>query len=149
MHLRRSGTALGVAVLTVLTIPTSAQAAGVACGGGASTGRVSVNGCISAERQWFGDVPYREVTAYIKLHNTGPRAVAVSFEAEKSHNGGPWKKVGNSRTTVGAGQTVGPTAVGSDTEFCDGQKVVVRVHAKAAGGGWSNWSQASTKQCQT
>jgi hypothetical protein len=153
MRLRRIGAILGAASLTVLTVPASdAQAATIACGGGVSTGRVSVNGCISAETTLFGDVPTRNVTAYIKLHNTGKTALTVSYEAfGKTDGDRDWKKMGNSRTNVGPGATVGPDAVGTLTRVvCSpGKRVDIRVHAQAAGAAWSGWSPASTKQCTT
>ncbi|MFE9925212.1 hypothetical protein ACFYQA_27650 [Streptomyces sp. NPDC005774] len=133
----------------MLTIPTTAHAASIACGGGTSTGRIAVNGCISAQKEWVERVPFREVTSYVKLRNTGTRALNVSYEAYARFAGGDWKKMGNSRTTVGAGQTVGPVEVGAITYYCDSSKVEIRVRAQANGSAWSSWSPASTKQCQT
>ncbi|MFI6933899.1 hypothetical protein [Streptomyces sp. NPDC050287] len=143
------GTVLGAAALTVLTVPTNAHAASIACGGGTSTGRVAVNGCISAERDWLGDIPYRKVTAYVTLRNTGTRAVNVSYEAYWRTPGFDWQKLGSSRTSLGAGATVGPIEAGSKDRACDGVKVEIRVHAQVSGGAWSGWSPAATKQCQT
>ncbi|MPY54253.1 hypothetical protein FPZ41_39145 [Streptomyces sp. K1PN6] len=149
MRLRRAGTVLGAAVLTVLTIPANAHAAAIACGGGTSTGRVAVNGCISAQRQLHGHAPFKEVTAYVKLRNTGTRAVNVSYEAYWRTSGFDWTKLGSSRTNVGAGMTVGPLEVGTKDRACDGIKVEIRVRAQVGGGSWSGWAPASTKQCQT
>ncbi|OEJ36101.1 hypothetical protein [Streptomyces subrutilus] len=134
----------------MLTIPTNAQAAAVACGGGVSTGRVAVNGCISAQRGSVGEFPTREITAYIKARNTGTKAVNVSYEAFfRVVQGGHWEKVGSGRTHIRAGEAVGPLEVGSTTRVCGPVKVEIRVHARADGGAWSGWSPASTKQCQT
>lgn len=144
------GTILSAAALIMLTIPTNAHAAAVACGGGVSTGRVAVNGCISAERGKEGKVITREITAHVKLRNTGPRAVDVSYEAFfRVVSGGHWVKLGSGRTYVPAGGTVGPTEVGSSTRVCGPVKVEIRVHARATGGAWSGWSTAGTAQCQT
>ncbi|MEV3912269.1 hypothetical protein [Streptomyces canus] len=52
MHVRRIGTVLSAV---------------------ASTGRVAVNGCISAQRGKEGPISTREITAYVKARNTGPR----------------------------------------------------------------------------
>ncbi|AQT76091.1 hypothetical protein B1K54_34875 [Streptomyces sp. fd1-xmd] len=41
---------LAAAALTAPAVRATADAAAIACGGGTSTGRVAVNGCISAER---------------------------------------------------------------------------------------------------
>ncbi len=144
------GAALGAAALTVLTVPVNAHAAAVACGGGVSTGRVAVNGCISAQRGKEGRVYTREITAHIKLRNTGTRAVDVSYEAFfRVVSGGHWVKLGTGRTSVPAGATAGPTEVGSSTRVCGPVRVEIRVHARAAGGVWSGWSAAGTAQCQT
>ncbi|HZX37548.1 MAG TPA: hypothetical protein VFF37_04295 [Streptomyces sp.] len=150
MHVRRIGTILSAAALTVLAIPTNAHAAAVACGGGVSTGRVAVNGCISAQRGKEGRIYTREITAWVKARNTGPRAVNVSYEAFfRVVNGGYWVKLGSGRTYVPAGGTVGPTEVGSSTRVCGPVKVEIRVHARADGAAWSGWSTAGTAQCQT
>ncbi|MFD7220041.1 hypothetical protein ACFV9P_03345 [Streptomyces sp. NPDC059892] len=149
MYLRRTGTVLGAAALTVLTVPANAHAASVVCGGGASTGRVAVNGCISAERKWIEVVSYRDVTAYVKLRNVGTRALNVAYETYLRTNGGEWKKLSNSRTTVGAGQTVGPVEAGNKTAPCNAGKIEIRVRAQVSGAAWSGWSSAATKQCQT
>ncbi|MET9962790.1 hypothetical protein ABZ128_27590 [Streptomyces sp. NPDC006326] len=142
---------LGAAALAVLTIPANAHAAAVACGGGTSTGRVAVNGCISAQRGSVGEFPTREITAYIKARNTGTRGLNVSYEAFfRVVSGGHWEKVGSGRAYVRAGEAIGPVEVGSTTRVCGpGVKVEVRVHARADGAAWSGWSPASTKQCQT
>ncbi|THA46492.1 hypothetical protein E6R62_33720 [Streptomyces sp. A1136] len=147
--MRHIGTVVGAAALAVLPLSTDAHATSVACGGGTSTGRVAVNGCVSAERGWLGDLPYRKVTAYVTLRNTGGRAVTVSYEAYWRTPGLDWKKLGSSRTSVGAGATVGPLEAGSKDRACDGVRVEVRVRAQAGGGAWSGWSPAATKQCQT
>ncbi|MEU5053862.1 hypothetical protein ACFC1L_18575 [Streptomyces sp. NPDC056210] len=151
LHMRRIGTILGAAALTVLTIPANAHAAAVACGGGVSTGRVAVNGCISAQRGKEGRVYTREITAYIKARNTGPRAVNVAYEAFfRVVDGGHWVKLGSGRTYLPAGGAVEPTEVGASTRVCaPGVKVEIRVHARADGGVWSGWSTAGTAQCQT
>lgn len=141
---------MGAVALTVLTIPANAHAAAVACGGGVSTGRVAVNGCISAERGSAGRFPTREITAYIKARNTGTKGLNVSYEAFfRVVDGGHWEKLGNGRSYAGAGQAIGPVEVGSTTRVCGPVKVEIRVHARADGGAWSGWSPASTKQCQT
>ncbi|MFR9792465.1 hypothetical protein ACL07V_28035 [Streptomyces sp. MB22_4] len=150
MKTRYAGTVLGMAALAMLTVPANAHAAAVACGGGVSTGRVAVNGCISAQRGKEGKVYTREITAHVKLRNTGPRAANVSYEAFfRVVSGGHWVKLGSGRTYVPAGGTVGPTEVGSSTRVCGPVKVEIRVHARAAGSGWSGWSTAGTAQCQT
>lgn len=149
MYLRRVGTILGAVALSMLTIPTNAHAVGVACGGGVSSGRVAINGCISAERGSVGRLPSREVTAYIKARNTGARGLNVAYEAFSRPEGGSWAKVGSGRAYVGAGQEIGPVEVGSATRVCAPVRVEIRVHAKADGAAWSGWSPASTKQCQT
>ncbi|MEV6574275.1 hypothetical protein [Streptomyces sp. NPDC051577] len=144
------GTILSAAALAVLTVPADAHAAAVACGGGVSTGRVAVNGCISAERGKEGKIITREITAHVKLRNTGSRAVDVSYEAFfRVVSGGHWVKLGSGRTHVPARGSVGPTEVGSSTRVCGPVKVEIRVHARAAGGAWSGWSTAGTAQCQT
>ncbi|MET7516531.1 hypothetical protein ABZS88_24180 [Streptomyces sp. NPDC005480] len=149
--MRRIGTILGAAALTMLTIPANAHAAAVACGGGVSTGRVAVNGCISAQRGKEGRIYTREITAYVKARNTGPRALNVSYEAFfRVVDGGYWVKLGSGRTYVPAGGTVEPTEVGSSTRVCaPGVRVEIRVHARADGAVWSGWSTAGTAQCQT
>ncbi|MCX5054133.1 MULTISPECIES: hypothetical protein [unclassified Streptomyces] len=149
VHLRRTGMVLGAAALAVLTLPANAHAVGIACGGGASTGRVAVNGCISAQRGSVGRFPSREMTAYIKARNTGTRGLNVSYEAFSRPDGGSWAKVGSGRAYVGAGQEIGPVEVGSTTRICAPVRVEIRVHARADGAAWSGWSPASTKQCQT
>ncbi|WP_406163024.1 hypothetical protein OG806_44565 [Streptomyces sp. NBC_00882] len=73
MHVRRIGTVLSAVALAVLAVPANAHAAAVACGGGVSTGRVAVNGCISAQRGKEGRMYTREITAYVKARKTGPR----------------------------------------------------------------------------
>lgn len=150
MYLRRIGTVLGAVALTMLTMPASAHAAAVACGGGVSTGRVAVNGCISAERGSLGRVITREITAHIKARNTGPKALNVSYEAFfRVVDGGHWAKLGSGRAYVRAGEAIGPVEVGSSTRVCGPVRVEIRVHAKADGGVWSGWSTATTRQCQT
>lgn len=150
MRARCIGAILSVAALTTLAIPANAHAAAVACGGGVSTGRVAVNGCISAQRGKEGRVYVREITAYVKARNTGPRAVNISYEAFfRVVSGGYWVKLGSGRTYVPAGGTLGPTEVGSSTRPCGPVKVEIRVHARAAGAAWSGWSTAGTAQCQT
>lgn len=148
---RRIGTILGGAALAMLAVPTHAHAAAISCGGGVSTGRVAINGCISAQRGSAGEFPTREITAHIKARNTGTRALNVSYEAFfRVVDGGHWVKVGSGRSYVRAGEAVGPVEVGSTTRVCaPGLKVEIRVHAKADGAAWSGWSPASTKQCQT
>ncbi|MFG3588969.1 hypothetical protein [Streptomyces sp. NPDC047990] len=127
-----------------------AHAAAIACGGGVATGRVAVNGCISAQRGSVGRVMTREITAHIKARNTGPRALNISYEALfRVVDGGHWVKVGSGRAHLRAGESVGPVEVGSTTRVCGPVKVEIRVHARADGGAWSNWSPASTRQCQT
>ncbi|MFD8920821.1 hypothetical protein ACFV0Y_23825 [Streptomyces sp. NPDC059569] len=152
MHAMRIGAILGAVALTMVTVPASdAQAVTIACGGGASTGRVSVHGCISSETGTI-DHPFRHVTAYVKLKNTGNRALTVSYEAFGMTQGDTgWTKMGNSRTNVGPGQDFGPEAVGTVTRWvcAPGKKVSIRVRAQAAGAAWSTWSPASTKQCTT
>ncbi|MFD3700465.1 hypothetical protein ACFWUZ_30805 [Streptomyces sp. NPDC058646] len=148
--MRRTGTILGAAALTMLTIPTHAHAAAIACGGGVSTGRVAVNGCISAQRGSIGKAPTREITAHIKARNTGTKGLNVSYEAFfRVVDGGHWVKVGSGRTYVRPGEAIGPVEVGSTTRVCGPVKVEIRVHARADGAAWSGWSPASTKQCQT
>ncbi|MEU6300280.1 hypothetical protein [Streptomyces erythrochromogenes] len=150
MYLRRIGTILATAALTVLAVPATADAAAIACGGGTSTGRVAVNGCISAERGSAGRFPTREITAYIKARNTGPRGLDVAYEAYfRVVDGGHWEKLGSGRTHVRAGESVGPLEVGSSTRVCGPVKVEIRVRAKAGGAAWSGWSPAATRQCQT
>lgn len=150
MYLRRTGTILGAAALTMLTIPANAHAAAIACGGGTSTGRVAINGCISAERGSVGEFPTREITAHIKARNTGTKGLNVSYEAFfRVVDGGHWEKVGSGRSYVRAGEAIGPVEVGSTTRVCGPVKVEIRVHARADGAVWSSWSPASTKQCQT
>ncbi|MFD7899965.1 MULTISPECIES: hypothetical protein [unclassified Streptomyces] len=149
MRLRRIGTILSTVALTMLTVPAGdAHATAIACGGGVSTGRVAVNGCISAERHSVEGVPYREVTAHVKLRNTGTRALTVSYEAFWLYDGSTWRKIGSGRTNVAPGATVGPVEVGSKSLICGG-KAQIRVHAQAAGAAWSGWSPAATSQCQT
>lgn len=95
--MRRIGTVLSVAALTALFVPAHAHAAAGACGGGVSTGWVAVNGCISAQRGREGRIYTREITAYVKARNTGPRAVNVSYEAFfRVVDGGHWVKLGRS-----------------------------------------------------
>ncbi|MFE2210670.1 hypothetical protein ACFW93_01680 [Streptomyces canus] len=150
MHVRRIGAVLSAVALIVLAVPANAQAAAVACGGGVSTGRVAVNGCISAQRGKEGRIYTREITAYVKARNTGPRAVNVAYEAFfRVVDGGHWVELGSGRTHVPAGGTVEPTEVGSSTRVCGPVKVEIRVHAHADGGVWSGWSTAGTAQCQT
>ena len=149
MQLMRSGMVLGAAALAALTIPTSAQATGTACGGGVSTGRVAVNGCISAQRGSVGAFPSREIAAYIKARNTGSKGLNIVYEAFSRPDGGSWSKVGTGRAYVAAGQEIGPVEVGSTTRVCAPVRVEIRVHARADGAAWSGWSPASTKQCQT
>lgn len=109
VHVRRIGTVLSAVALTVLAVPANAHAAAVACGGGVSTGRVAVNGCISAERGREGRIYTREITAYVKARNTGPRAVNVAYEAFfRVVDGGHWVKLGNGRTYVPAGGPSNP-----------------------------------------
>ncbi|MFE2146056.1 hypothetical protein ACFXA3_30735 [Streptomyces sp. NPDC059456] len=144
------GTALGAAVLTVLTVPADARAAAVACGGGVSTGRVAIHGCISAQRGSVGRFPTRDITAYVTARNTGRKGLNVSYEAFfRVVDGGHWEKVGSGRAHVQAGESIGPVEVGSTTRVCGPVKVEIRVHARADGAAWSGWSPASTKQCQT
>ncbi|WP_406388678.1 hypothetical protein [Streptomyces sp. NBC_00211] len=115
-----------------------------------STGRVAINGCISAQRGSVGEFPTREITAYIKARNTGPKGLNVSYEAFfRVVDGGHWEKVGSGRSYVRAGEAIGPVEVGSTTRVCGPVKVEVRVHARADGAAWSGWSPASTRQCQT
>ncbi|MFD5620465.1 hypothetical protein [Streptomyces yangpuensis] len=150
MYLRRIGTILAATALTVLAVPATADAAAIACGGGTSTGRVAVNGCISAERGSAGRFPTREITAYIKARNTGTKGVDVAYEAFfRVVDGGHWEKLGSGRTHVRAGESVGPLEVGSSTRVCGPVKVEIRVHARAGGAAWSGWSPAATRQCQT
>ncbi|MFB7170812.1 hypothetical protein ACFCYM_08305 [Streptomyces sp. NPDC056254] len=150
MHLRRIGAVLAAAALTLLAVPGTADAAAVACGGGTSTGRVAVNGCISAERGSAGRFPTREITAYVKARNTGSKGVGVAYEAFfRVVDGGHWEKLGSGRTHVRAGESVGPLEVGSSTRVCGPVKVEIRVHARADGAAWSGWSPAATRQCQT
>ncbi|MFD8417932.1 hypothetical protein [Streptomyces sp. NPDC059668] len=150
MRSRRIGTVLGAVALTMSAIPADAHAAAIACGGGVSTGRVAVNGCISAQRGSVGRVITREITAHIKARNTGTRALNVSYEAFfRVVDGGHWVKLGSGRAYVRAGEAIGPAEVGSTTRVCGPVKVEIRVHARADGGVWSNWSPASTRQCQT
>ncbi|WP_328738384.1 hypothetical protein OHA91_01645 [Streptomyces erythrochromogenes] len=141
---------MAAAALTVLAVPAIADAAAIACGGGTSTGRVAVNGCISAERGSAGRFPTREITAYIKARNTGSKGLNVAYEAFfRVVDGGHWEKLGSGRTYVRAGESVGPLEVGSSTRVCGPVKVEIRVHAKADGAAWSGWSPAATRQCQT
>ncbi|MBY8340985.1 hypothetical protein JYK17_13180 [Streptomyces sp. KC 17012] len=140
---------LSAAALTALTMPTNAHAAGIACGGGVSTGRVAINGCISAERGSVGRLPTREISAYIKARNTGSRGVNITYEAFSRPDGGSWAKVGTGRSYVAPGQEVGPVEVGSTTRVCAPVRVEIRVHARADGAAWSGWSPAATKQCQS
>ncbi|CAM5669878.1 hypothetical protein SAVIM338S_06998 [Streptomyces avidinii] len=148
--MRRIGTILGAAALTLLTLPAHAHAAAIACGGGTSTGRVALNGCISAERGSAGRFPTREITAYVKARNTGKKGVNVAYEAYfRVVDGGHWEKVGSGRTYLPAGASIDPLAVGSTTRVCGPVKVEIRVHARADGAPWSGWSPAATKQCQT
>ncbi|APU44907.1 hypothetical protein UK14_29870 [Streptomyces sp. NRRL F-4428] len=148
--MRRIGAVLAAAALTVLAVPGTADAAAVACGGGTSTGRVAVNGCISAERGSAGRFPTREITAYVKARNTGSKGVGVAYEAFfRVVDGGHWEKLGSGRTHVRAGESVGPLEVGSSTRVCGPVKVEIRVHARADGAAWSGWSPAATRQCQT
>lgn len=150
MQLRRIGTILGTVALTIPAVPADAHAASVACGGGVSTGRVAINGCISAQRGSVGRIPTREITAHIKARNTGTRGLNVSYEAFfRVVDGGHWVKLGSGRSYVRAGEAIGPAEVGSTTRVCGPVKVEIRVHARADGAAWSNWSPASTKQCQT
>ncbi|WP_235439277.1 hypothetical protein [Streptomyces yangpuensis] len=150
MQLRRIGTILAAAALTVLAVPATADAAAIACGGGTSTGRVALNGCVSAERGSVGRFPTREITAYIKARNTGTKGVDVAYEAFfRVVDGGHWEKLGSGRTHVRAGESVGPLEVGSSTRVCGPVKVEIRVHARAGGAAWSGWSAAATRQCQT
>ncbi|MFF4319486.1 hypothetical protein [Streptomyces sp. NPDC001568] len=150
LHLRRTGTILGAAALTLLTLPAEAHAAAIACGGGVSTGRVAINGCISAQRGSAGRFPTREITAHIKARNTGTKAVNVAYEAFfRVVDGGHWEKLGSGRTHVRAGEAIGPVEVGSSTRVCGPVRVEIRVHARADGAAWSGWSPAATKQCQT
>jgi hypothetical protein len=150
LNVRKAGTILGAAALTVLAVPADAGAAAVSCGGGVSTGRVAVNGCVSAQRGSLGRFPTRDITAYIKARNTGTKALNVSYEAFfRVVDGGHWEKVGSGRSYVRAGEEIGPVEVGSTTRVCGPVKVEIRVHAKADGGVWSGWSPAATKQCQT
>lgn len=150
MRLRRVGTVLSAVALIMPAMSVGAHAAAIACGGGVATGRVAVNGCISAQRGSVGRVMTREITAHIKARNTGPRALNLSYEAFfRVVDGGHWVKVGSGRAHVRAGESVGPVEVGSTTRVCGPVKVEIRVHARADGGAWSNWSPASTRQCQT
>lgn len=149
LHLRRAATILSAAALTMMTIPANAHAAAIACGGGTSTGRVAINGCISAQRGSVGPFPSREMTAYIKARNTGTKGLNVSYEAFSRPDGGSWERVGTGRAYVRAGEAIGPVEVGSTTRVCAPVKVEIRVHARADGAAWSGWSSASTKQCQT
>ncbi|MDJ0384800.1 hypothetical protein [Streptomyces sp. G-G2] len=146
----RTGTLLGAAALIVLALPANADAAAVACGGGVSTGRVAVNGCISAQRGSVHEVPTREITAHLKARNTGAKGLNVAYEAFfRVVDGGHWEKMGSGRAYVRAGESIGPVEVGSSTRVCGPVKVEIRVHARADGAAWSGWSAASTKQCQT
>ncbi|WP_329121038.1 hypothetical protein [Streptomyces sp. NBC_01465] len=148
--MRRLGTVLGAAALALLTLPADAHAAGIACGGSTSTGRLALSGCISAQRGSLGPFPTRDISAYIQLHNTGPRAFNVNYEAYASADKGrSWTRVGMGRTLVAAHQTLGPIEVGSTTRVCAPHRVDIRVHAQVVGGPWSNWSSAATSQCQT
>ncbi|MEV0092195.1 hypothetical protein [Streptomyces sp. NPDC050738] len=150
MIFKRATTLLGAAALTMLLLPADAHAAGITCGGSTSVGPLGINGCISAQRGSLGDLPTRDISAHIKVHNTGKRALNIEYEAYASaDNGDSWARVGTGRNSVGAGQTLGPVEVGSTTRVCAPQRVVIRVHARAVGGAWSNWSSAATKQCQT
>lgn len=150
MSARGIGAILSVAALTALASPANAHAAAIACGGGVSTGRVAVNGCISAQRGKEGRVYVREITAYVKARNTGPRAANISYEAFfRVVSGGHWVKLGSGRTYVPAGGTVEATEVGSSTRPCGPVKVEIRVHARADRAAWSGWSTAATAQCQT
>ncbi|MEY2229786.1 MULTISPECIES: hypothetical protein [Streptomyces] len=134
----------------MLSVPAEAQAAAVACGGGTSTGRVAVNGCISAERGSAGRFPTRDITAHVKVRNTGAKGLNVAYEAFfRVVDGGHREKVGSGRTHVRAGETVGPVEVGSTTRVCGPVKVEIRVHARADGAARSGWSPASTRQCRT
>ncbi|MGW7062225.1 hypothetical protein ACWGHM_27405 [Streptomyces sp. NPDC054904] len=115
-----------------------------------STGRVAVNGCISAQRGSAGRFPTRDVTAHIKARNTGSKALNVTYEAYfRVVDGGHWEKIGSGRAHVRAGESIGPVEVGSTTRVCGPVKVEIRVHARADGAAWSGWSPATTKQCQT
>ncbi|WP_234382196.1 hypothetical protein [Streptomyces sp. XY332] len=150
LHLTRTAAVLGVAALTVLTVPVNAHAAAIACGGSASTGRVAINGCISAQRGSAGRFPTRDITAHIRARNTGAKGLNVSYEAFfRVVEGGHWEKLGSGRAYVRAGEAIGPVEVGSATRVCGPVKVEIRVHARADGAAWSGWSPAATKQCQT
>ncbi|MFF3619315.1 hypothetical protein [Streptomyces sp. NPDC002467] len=148
--MRRTATILAAAALAVLTMPANAQAAAIACGGGTSTGRVAVNGCISAQRGSLGKVITREITAHLKARNTGKKGLNISYEAFfRVVDGGHWVKLGSGRTYLQPGEALGPVEVGATTRVCGPVKVEIRVHARADGASWSGWSTASTKQCQT
>ncbi|TXS61142.1 hypothetical protein EAO69_41070 [Streptomyces sp. me109] len=148
--MRRVGTVLSAVALIMPAMSVGAHAAAIACGGGVATGRVVVNGCVSAQRGSVGRVMTREITAHINARNTGPRALNIAYEAFfRVVDGGHWVKVGSGRAHVRAGESVGPVEVGSTTRVCGPVKVEIRVHARADGAAWSNWSPASTRQCQT
>ena len=149
MHARRITTVLSAAALTMLMLPADAHAAGISCGGSTSVGPLGINGCISAQRGSAGPFPTRDISAYIKMHNTGKRTLNIEYEAYARPDGGSWDRVGTGRTPLRAGETLGPVEVGSTTRVCAPHRVEIRVHARVAGGAWSNWSAAATKQCQT
>src|SRR4051794_7016174 len=132
--MRHIGTILSAAALTMLAAPANAHAAAVACGGGVSTGRVAVNGCISAQRGKEGRIYTREITAYVKARNTGPRALNVSYEAFfRVVNGGDWGKLGSGRPYVPAGGAARPPGGGRPARGGGAGGGGVRGHAPARG----------------
>lgn len=152
MRLTRTAALTSATALALLLPATNAHAAAVACGGSVSTQGIAANGCISAEKGKEGRVDTREIKAHVVLTNTRPRAAYVEYEAFfRVVDGGHWVKMGNGRTLVQRRTTTGPTEIGSTTRVCFvvNAKVEIRVHVRPAGGAWSNWTGATTSQCQT
>ncbi|WP_071812547.1 hypothetical protein [Lentzea guizhouensis] len=152
MRLHQIAAVAGAVLLTTLVAPADAHAARIACGGAVSTQSIGVRGCISAERHEFTEIPYREITAHAVITNARTRASYVDYEAFfRVREGGSWIRLGGGRTIVRGKSTIGPIEIGDTERICAPVNVTaeIRVHVKPAGGSWSNWSGAMTRQCQT
>ncbi|MFD4584304.1 hypothetical protein [Streptomyces sp. NPDC058434] len=152
MNLKQLAATAGATLLTALALPADAHAAAIACGGAVSTQNIGAQGCISAERWKDGHVFMRNITAHAVITNSRAHASYVDYEAYfRIREGGHWVKLGNGRTIVQRRSTIGPFEIGNTDRVCGPVNATaeIRVHVRPAGGAWSNWSGAVTKQCQT
>ena len=153
MRLRQTAALTAATALAVLIPTADAHAAAISCGGSVSTQGITANGCISAEKFKEGKVFFRDIKAHTVITNTRAQASYVEYEAflHVAGDGDDWTKMGSVRTLVQRHSTVGPIEIASSSRVCFvvNAKITVRVHVRPAAGAWSNWSSATTSQCQT